>query len=385
MVIMFRSTSCLLLALSLPAPLLTQTPPTVTLGPVAARHATEFSLIRGVRELADGSVLVVDPIEKLLVRLDPTLQRREPLGRTGRGPGEFLQPDGIWPLPADSALLVDLGNNRLTTVDPGGRLGGSSIPILGSSEDPETPSAPLFPGAIDRLGRLWYRGQPVGDSLPIFRLDRSAMRTSKVGMLRGPAMTRVESGTPNNRSVSISPVLLSPEDGWAATASGLLYIVRAMPFHVEVTTPTGSRVRGQTIPYTPVRIGDAEKREIGAAISRNGAVAMSREISNGAERISMGRERVQSDVWKTLTFPATKPPFDAAQIFVDPTERLWVRRHMAAGQPAQYDIFSTAGARVASVRLPAGRRLVGFGVRGLYAVDLDEDDLQYLERYPIPR
>lgn len=374
----------LLVPVLLPAPLRAQTPPSLTLGPVVARHPGDFTLIRGVRELADGSVLVVDPIEKLLVRLDPTLQRRQPLGRTGQGPGEFLQPDGIWPLPADSSLLVDLGNNRLTTVDPGGTL-RATLAIIGESEDPETPAVPLFPGAIDRMGRIWYRGQPVGDSLPVLRLDRIARRVTRVGMLRGPAMTRVESGTPDNRSVSISPVPLSPEDGWAASPSGILFIVRAVPFHVEVVPPSGGRVIGPSIPFTPVRIGDAEKQEIGEAAARGGAVSVTREVSGTDVLVSMQRNRVQKDVWKTLTFPATKPAFDASHLYVDPLERLWVRRHTAAREPAQYDVFSTVGTRVATVRLPAGRRLVGFGARGLYAVSLDDDDLQYLERYAIPR
>lgn len=373
-----------LLALLLPSPMLAQSVPSLTLGPVIARHPGDFTLIRGVRELADGAVLVVDPIEKLLVRLDPTLQRRQPLGRTGQGPGEFLQPDGIWPLPADSSLLVDLGNNRLTTVAPDGSL-RASMAIIGESDDPETPATPLFPGAIDRLGRIWYRGQPVGDSLPVFRFDRAAKRTTRIGMLRGPAMNRVESGTPDNRSVSISPVPLSPEDGWAATASGTFYVVRAAPYRVEVVPPSGARVIGPSVAYAPVRIGDAEKKELGESAARSGAVSMTREVTNGDVRVAMGRNRVNADVWKTLTFPATKPPFDASQLHVDPSERLWVRRHAAAGEPAQYDVFSTTGTRVATVRLPAGRRLIGFGARWLYAVSLDENDLQYLERYAIPQ
>jgi hypothetical protein len=36
------------------------------------------------------------------------------------------------------------------------------------------------------------------------------------------------------------------------------------------------------------------------------------------------------------------------------------------------------------VQLPARHKLVGFGRQSVYLVRLDDDDLQYLQRHPLP-
>ena len=46
-----------------------------------------------------------------------------------------------------------------------------------------------------------------------------------------------------------------------------------------------------------------------------------------------------------------------------------------------YDVFDGAGTLVRQVTLRPRSRVVGFGNGTVYLVRLDEDDLQYLERY----
>jgi hypothetical protein len=65
------------------------------LGRPTATYSGEFSLLRSIRELSDGSVIVADPIEGTLQRIDHGLARATPLGRTGAGPGEYRQPDAV--------------------------------------------------------------------------------------------------------------------------------------------------------------------------------------------------------------------------------------------------------------------------------------------------
>ena len=93
---------------------------------------------------------------------------------------------------------------------------------------------------------------------------------------------------------------------------------------------------------------------------------------------------VPADAPTATNFPATKPPFEAADIWVDARERLWVRRHGAANQPMLYDVFNERGSLVGSVRFPAGRRVAGMGNGVVYVARADEDDLMYLERYALP-
>jgi hypothetical protein len=60
---------------------------------------------------------------------------------------------------------------------------------------------------------------------------------------------------------------------------------------------------------------------------------------------------------------------------------LWVRRTVPAGDPVYFDVIDRNGDVVERVRLPAGRRLIGFGADHVYTVFRDDLDLEYLERY----
>jgi hypothetical protein len=339
-------------------------------------------MLRSVRELADGSVIVADPIEGTLQRLDRGLTRATALGRTGAGPGEYRQPDAVWALPADSTLLVDLGNNRLTVIHPNGQFGATRIlaePAAGGG------LTLLLPSAVDRTGRIYYRGgRPGEDSLPVMRFDRRTGQATQVARIKGPPMNDNSSGDANNRRQMQSPVPLGPSDGWAVSASGRIYLVRAGDYHVDVINPDGSRTSGARVPFTPVRIGAAEREEYASSMRRGGALSVQMENRNGETSLSLGRGRLPPDAQVGTNFPAHKPPFEAGDIWVDARERLWVRRHGAANQSMLYDVFNERGSLVGSVRFPAGRRMAGMGNDVLYVARADEDDLMYLERYALP-
>ncbi len=373
---------CLLLGAAANGSLSAQAARETSLGRVEATYPGEFSLLRGVRELANGSVLAVDPIDKVILRIDPTMRRSDTLGRQGRGPGEFVQPDALWPLAADSSLLVDLGGNRLTLIDPSGRL-GASMPIMGSSGGDGPPTV-MLPLGVDRRGGIWFRGAPGRDSLEVFRFDRSTKRASVMAKVSGPPMNRKESGGTNSRSVRMTLIPLGPQDGWAVTPNGTLFIVRAPGYRVEVIPPTGARVIGPSVPVTTVRVTDAEKKEWVEQAARQGSISIGVEDRNGEQSFTIGRARAVDQQVEGMTWPSHKPPFDAGGLLVDSRDRLWVRKHEAAGRTAAYDVFDQRGARVGVVRLPAARTIIGFGARGMYVSHVDEDDLVRLERYAMP-
>lgn len=352
------------------------------LGRATASYAGEFSLLRGVRELANGSVLVVDPIDKVLLRLDPAMSRADTLGRKGSGPGEYAQPDGIWPLRADSSLLVDLGNNRLTVVDGGGKLGASTPIVLGGGNS-EGPSIMLVTG-VDNANGIWFRGSPGGDSLDVFRYDRGTRQATKKGRVSAPPMKRTEGSQGNGRSVSMTMIPLGAMDGWAVGSSGTLFIARAPAYRVETITSRGVRTVGAPVPFTPVRIDEAVKTEFVTSAARTGGISIRVEDSGNGPSFALSRQRAVDNQIRGMAFPATKPPFDAGGLLVDSRDRLWVRRHEPAGRPAVYDVFNTQGNRIGIVRLPADRTVIGFGARGVYVSRVDEDDLMYLERYAMP-
>ena len=78
------------------------------------------------------------------------------------------------------------------------------------------------------------------------------------------------------------------------------------------------------------------------------------------------------------------PPFDAGRVFATPTGDLWVGRYQPARDKApRYDVFDATGKLTGQVVFPADTRVVGFGKGTVYTVRIDEDDLQYLQRWTL--
>ncbi len=364
----------------------------VMLGEPAATFPEDFGAIQTVRELPDGRVLVADPLGKALYVVDFTTGKRTVVGREGAGPSEYAQPDAVWPLPADSTLLVDFGNGRLVAL--GADLSfGPTMPITLSTFQPGQPLVLAIPQGVDGQGRIYARrmgglgGEAYPDSAAILRIDRATRTWEPVANFKIQAVTQVSSGGADNRDVRISPVPLSPEDAWGVGADGSVILARSSDYHLERVAPDGTVTRGPAIPFDPVRVGTAEKEEYLTDQSRaGGGIAVGVEMVNGQATMSFargGRQTVARQI-EQYSWPEREPPFYAGRIPVDRTGRPWVRRHVPAGGPSTYDVFDPSGNRVGTVLLDPGKRVIGFGVGSVYVVRYDELDLNYLEKYAPP-
>jgi hypothetical protein len=77
-------------------------------------------------------------------------------------------------------------------------------------------------------------------------------------------------------------------------------------------------------------------------------------------------------------FPAIKQ----RGVWIAPDGRALVERQLSLNDARpQLDVFDAMGRHIAVVRLHEGRRIIGMGRSGLYAVRVDGDDLLWLERY----
>ena len=171
---------------------------------VPERHISEadavfpeaFSMISSLRELADGRVMIADPLGQALVIVDCADGVADTIGGVGGGPGEYRQPDGVFPLPGDSTLLVDLGNGRLTVIGPDLTF-GATTPI--AQGEPRPDAGPgggggmmiVLPRATDSRGGVYFQAmggfRPGGgppDSAAVLRWDRGTGAMDTVAMVK---------------------------------------------------------------------------------------------------------------------------------------------------------------------------------------------------------
>jgi len=298
----------------------------------------------------------------------------------------------VWPLPGDSTLLVDLGNGRLVALDSELNF-GPTMPLTVGEFQPGRPLVLALPQGVDEDGRLYVRvmgggmgGESLPDSADIMRIHRGTGSTETVASFKIQDMNRSTSGGADNQQVAITPVPLSPEDAWGVAPDGEIVLVRSSDYHLERIAPDGSVTQGPPLPFESVRIRTAEKEEYVSALGRaGGGIQVGVQVVNGEPTMSFarggggGNQEIDQYTW-----PEAKPPFYSGRLPIDPMGRAWVRRHVEAGGPSTYDVVDEDGHLVGTVLLDHGKRVIGFGDRGVYVVAYDEFDLNYLERYGMP-
>jgi hypothetical protein len=368
------------------SPVVAQQPEKLLKPAAALRH--QFSSITGFRELPDGRVLVSDGVDQALLRADLATQRIDTIGRTGQGPGEYKSPDVLVPLPAGATLLTDLGNARLTVFDGGGKY-RESIPIAQGGIGGGGGLRLLMVRASDGQGRLYYQpagADPRADSGAVLRWDRASGKTDTIARVKLAKPIVKSSGSSTSRSVRQRPPPYPLQEGWAVAPDGRVALVRVGEYRVDWILPNGSRVGGRPLPAPPVAVSAAEKKEYLEEQATNG-LAVSVQSVNGQVSMSMSRGRAGGDDrdeqdLDSQQWPPAKPP-TTGQYFIAPDGTLWIERSVAAHQPRLYDVVGPDGQLVRAVVLPAGRRAIGVGVKGLYARYQDENGVSFLERYDL--
>jgi hypothetical protein len=368
-------------------------PSVLTLGEPTAVFPEDFGTVQTVRELPGGDVLAADPLARALYRIDMDAGTREVIGSEGEGPGEYLQPDAVWPLPGDSTLLVDLGNGRLVALGPDLSF-GPTMPIAMGEPSLGGGLVLALPQGVDGAGRVYApsRGGGFGTQAPdsgaIISVDRATQAVDTVGAFKLQGQIRTVSPGSGGRGISVTQIPLSHEDGWGVARDGSAVVARAGDYHVEWLRPDGSVTRGPPIPYERVSLGRAEQEEWDVERNRSAGLSISISIGGGAAEASFqrggrGGSRGETD-FSQYEWPEVLPPFHPGRLPIDAMGRAWVRRHVGAGRAPVYDVFDQTATRVATVELGPDRRIIGFGADAVYVVRYDEFDLNYLERYGMP-
>src|SRR5690606_19388607 len=112
--------------------------PTKSLTKPLAELSEPFTSVRGVRELADGRVIVADQRDKVVQLVDFKTGRATKIGREGSGPNEYQVPMNAIALPGDSTMIFDALNTRFFMLGPGGSLAGTWSPATDAPPAPTT-------------------------------------------------------------------------------------------------------------------------------------------------------------------------------------------------------------------------------------------------------
>ena len=342
--------------------------------------AEPFTNVSSVRELRDGRVIVLDNGDRLAYVVDFAGRTSTQIGRPGGGPGEYRVPGVLLPMAGDTTFLTDGGNNRIFVIGPDAR----PLTTLSDAWPLVEGRGTRLPRAVDGRQRGYYVGTPVRppaseagpiiqvDSVALFRTPRGGTAVDTVGIVHlAPRKITTTSKDGKLTGVSIMTPPLPAQDAWQVFADGAVAIVRVRDYRVEWVLPNGERLVGKPIPFDPVKVTDLDRKQ---AADAAGA---------GRSRSGGGAGSTASAVLQ-LDWPDVKPPFPFTGALAAPDGRLWVQRHVPATDlRTHYDIIDRRGNVVARAVVPNAGRVVGFGAKSIYVVRKDEDDLQYLQRFPL--
>jgi hypothetical protein len=360
--------------------------------PVAALDEGITSII-GLHEVAPGKVVLSDLQEQRLLFADLASNSLRDIASKGAGPGEWQIAMSVTPGPGGTAYVADPSLRKMHVIDATGKI-VRTVPFPGAdgTSNPGTFSI-VLPRGTDAQGRVYLTGSPFTpgsadqpDSLAIMRWDPQTKRTDTLGMIKNETRVTQSGGSGTSRVMArVGGGPYSPATVWTPLRDGKIAMVHPSPYRVDIIEARGRVRTGTAVPYTPIRIGKAERDQLRAQqasaprtsirIGGGGGMSMS---NGGGPPIP---EIPDSD------FPATMPPFvgggPAGGILAAPNGEVWVlRTRPASDKTPTYDIWSSTGQLVGKATLKPNSVVVGFGQGAVYVARQDpEDDLRYLEKY----
>ena len=353
----------------------------------AATFPEPFTEIASIRELRDGRVLVLDRRDRIVLVVDVRTGKSTTVGREGTGPGEYVQPGRLFVLGPDTTAIYDGPARRFVTVGPDGKAGEAFRFDLATGAGNRRGGIPKW---SDAQGRIFTEGSPyaggsevrAADSAVITRFTRGAMKGDTLAwVILDKETVQIRNLAGEGVSISNGVKAFASRDDWVALPDGGVAVIRAATYRVDWYSPSGVRTVGPVVKTEAIRVTDADKEQIK---KERLALMQSARPRNGGATASAPAPAAMVGM-PDLTFPAVKPPFEVGSTLARPNGEVWVLQSRAArDRVAVYDVFTKADGLIGRVAFPPATRLVGFGNATLYTVRVDDDDLQYFERWSLP-
>jgi hypothetical protein len=324
-------TSFLLIALA--APVTAQRPDSLT-----GELRQTFREVRGVLELPDGRVLVLDSHERLVYVADFRTGETTLVGSQGTGEGQYLRPSRLLALKADTTLIWDEVAGRIHVLDwVGGRPGiRRSIPthLFG-------PEHRFTAVASDDRSRL-YSEVPIGEGRLLLRWSPGELRVDTILHMR---LREVQG-------------LFPARDRWVVSPNGVLAYVHVSPYRVDLRVPGAPVVVGRPIAFDP-KLDTPAFRSAWSNALREPKISWSRKT--GEEPQFM--ESYDSPVDYTGPWPLVTPAFVALRPHIQFASdgSLLIERVSVPALPTEYDVISDRAELKDRFELAPGTNIVATG------------------------
>ncbi len=339
-----------------------------------------LTTVGSVLVFPSGTIWVGQARDHGIAVFDAAGKRQRTIGRQGRGPGEFTRVNHIGFL-ADTVVALDDSRRYHAYAMDGRLLATTAVPTIPQP----APSLSAAPAALLMKGMMVATGRsnlvPRADSThlwyPVLVARRDGSLARQVATLAPThASFKIHEAS---RSVAI-PVIGELYDDYALVrpfpaGTGVLLVDRQAAtssgratYGVRVVDSNGATQWTMKVPYSPIAV---PKREVDELIEGL-AAGFEDKLGRGAERA------VRAAMGPIAPF---YPPVMAATAGNDGS--VWIAERTVDGKPILWRTWDRWGNEVGQVRVPAGLRVVAAEIGALWAVSLDDDDVQTIHRYTL--
>jgi len=338
--------------------------PVLQIGVVDGDSAYQLFRVRGAVRLSDGRIAIANDGSSEVRYFDATGHHIRSVGRSGRGPGEFMSVSALVRFLADSLIVGDSGLRRTTLLAPDGEVvrTEAGLPPVGALSD----------GSLVRQTHVTPEQKFVHDGpardeavLVRYRLARSDPDTL-VRLAGNESVQVVESDARSTLTTGYNRPF-----GLKRTTS--LYGMSV--FTADGATPE-IRVLDQTGVLRRLIRYDQPVRPVTSADEAGYRDRFLEPIPPGVYR-----QRAERAVGGEA-FPATMPVLQS--IMHDRAGNLWIEEYRAEpSEPPRWTVLDADGQWLGSVATPAGFRVTDIGDDYVLGIERDEFDVEIVRMYAL--
>lgn len=346
------------------------TEPAVRIGVVEGDSAYQLFNVMNAYRRRDGSVVVANAGSGEIRFYDRNGRHLRSVGRSGKGPGEYVSLRWAQQYRGDSIVSLDGATNRVTISDAEGRYGRSFRPVAPGERPLAIVVVTLHDGSF--LARYGGRTVTLQDST---RVERPA---TKYGLW-----------TPNGEFVREFGVFMGREefiwsDGRSLSAGNLPFgrktTISILGDYVLVADNTAPEILlfeqdGQlagivrapwTRPSLSERDAEADRQERLASIEPSPFAQVSRATV------------------RAIPYPELLPYYE--EIVVDADRNMWVQGPAIPGRGSdRWLVFSEDGTYTGWIAIPRSLRVTHIDSNAIVGIATDDLGVQYIEVYKLER